>query len=165
MSGKPENTKPVANAATKALVLGRYADIQAPRPREPRLKLAYPLVSRRILSSHVSSAGNTSETTVVVDYLGGNGVRHVVGAISRETLTDEVAERILMFHTQVFASIADTIPAATLDTTLRMRSLKVRVEGNWQWDDDFLTTYDKDGVRTSVTRSQTFLRWRERPSR
>ena len=142
----------------KTLILGLNADFQAPRPKELRLNLTYPLVSRKILTSQVSSAGNASETTITVEYVGRNRVRHIVGALSRETLTDEVEERILIFHTQVFASIADTIPAATLDTTIRMRSLKVRVEGNCRWDEDFLTIYDEDGVHTSVTRSQTFVR-------
>ena len=142
----------------KTLILGLNADFQSPRPKELRLNLTYPLVSRKILTSQVSSAGNASETTITVEYVGRNRVRHIVGALSRETLTDEVEERILIFHTQVFASIADTIPAATLDTTIRMRSLKVRVEGNRRWDEDFLTIYDEDGVHTSVTRSQTFLR-------
>ena len=142
----------------KTLILGLNADFQAPRPKELRLKLTYPLVSRKILTSHMSSADNASETTITIEYVGRNRVRHIVGALSRETLTDEVEERILIFHTQVFASITDTIPAATLDTTIRMRSLKVRVEGNCRWDEDFLTIYDEDGVHTSVTRSQTFLR-------
>jgi hypothetical protein len=159
LSGKPEETKLVGITATKILRASINADNHAPRPSEPRLKLAYPLASRKILTNQVSSVGNTIETAITVEYVGRNGVRHIVGALKRETLTDEAEERIDIYHTQVFASVADTIPTATLDRTFRMKTVKVRVEGDCRWDDIFVTMEDEKGVhRPPVWRSQTFLR-------
>jgi hypothetical protein len=60
---------------------------------------------------------------------------------------------------KVFASVAETIPAATLDRTMTFKAVRVRVEGDRRWDDVYVTMEDETGVhRFPVHQSQTFLR-------
>lgn len=86
-------------------------EMHAVKPKDPRLRLLYPLTSRRVLTWEVRSLGNTTETQLTVESVGRNGVKRVVDALLRLTTTHRAVERIVTIHTKLFARYQDRMPA------------------------------------------------------
>lgn len=86
-------------------------EMHAVKPKDPRLRLLYPLTSRRVLTWGVRSLGNTTETQLTVESVGRNGVKRVVDALLRLTTTHRAVERIVTIHTKLFARYQDRMPA------------------------------------------------------
>jgi hypothetical protein len=134
------------------------AEAHAPQPRDPRLKLAYPLASREILGYQVDVRGVTTETQVTFQSVGRNGVRRVIDALLRWARTERADERVLTIHTQIFASRHDTIPAFKFVQTIIINILKGTPELGCRWDDLFISIVDETGIhRPPVCRAKTFL--------
>lgn len=139
----------------------RWADIveiEAARPKDPRLRLIYPLASRKVLNWGEQDVGNTAETQLTVESVGGNGVKRVVDALLRLTTTDRVVEGILTIHTQLFAHYQDPIPAFKFLQTFIFDELRGIAEAGCCKGELFVTIVDETGVyRSPVAEVKTFL--------
>jgi hypothetical protein len=92
-------------------VCAHIAETHAAKPKDPRLRLVYPLTSSRVLSCEVMDLGKTTETRVTVESVGLNGVKRVVDALVRATTTGRAVERILTIHTRLFGGRQHRVPA------------------------------------------------------
>ncbi len=151
----PISPKRIEKVEARAVLLVQFlAEAHAPQPRDPRLTLAYPLASRRTLTYRVNARGDTTETQVAFESVGRNGVKRVIDALLRCTLTDRADERILTTHTQVLASRDDVAPAFRFI----VGNIKGTPETGSRWDDLFMTVVDETGVyRPPAARVKTFL--------
>jgi len=141
-----------------AILARGMAETYAPQPRDPRLKLAYPLASREILGYQVDVRGVTTETQVTFQSVGRNGVRRVIDALLRWARTERADEHVLTIHTQIFASRHDTIPAFKFVQTIITNLLKGTPEAGCRWDNLFVSIVDETGIhRFPVSRAKTFL--------
>ena len=155
----PISPKRIEKVEARAVLLVQFlAGAHAPQPRDPRLTLAYPLASRRTLTYRVNARGDTTETQVAFESVGRNGVKRVIDALLRGTLTDRADERILTTHTQVFASRDDVTPAFRFVQTIIIDNIKGTPATGSRWDDLFMTVVDETGVyRAPAARVKTFL--------
>jgi len=155
----PISPKRIEKVEARAVLLVQFlAEAHAPQPRDPRLTLAYPLASRRTLTYRVNARGDTTETQVAFESVGRNGVKRVIDALLRCTLTDRADERILTTHTQVLASRDDVAPAFRFVQTFIVDNIKGTPETGSRRDDLFMTVVDETGVyRPPAARVKTFL--------
>jgi hypothetical protein len=128
-----ENATALSMAKTLALE-GPYLA----QPGDPRLRLG-PLASRRTLDSKVTVEGNRKDAQVTVESVGSNGVKHITNILLSSS------------HTQMFASLRDTIPALTDVRTIMLEHIEVTPKLH----EFFTTVVDKDGVhRFPVERAE-----------
>jgi hypothetical protein len=122
------------------------------------LRLVRPLASRKTPNRKVSVDGNQTEAQTTVEFVGNNGVKYVIDAILHWTTTDQIVEKVLTMHTQIFASRSDTIPASTDLRTIILDYINGTPESNCRWDELCMTVVDENGVHKSpVARCKTFL--------
>lgn len=133
-------------------------EIEAAKPKDPRLRLVYPLASRKVLTWGVEDVGNTTETQLTVESVGGNGVRRVLDALVRVTTTDCAVEGILTVYTQLFAHCQDRIPAFKFLQTFIFDEIRGITEAGCRKGELFVTIVDETGVyRSPVAEVRTFL--------
>lgn len=133
-------------------------EMHAAKPKDQRLRLVYPLTSRRVLTREVRDLGDTSETQLTVESVGRNGVKRVVDALLRLTTTDRAAERILTIHTKLFVRHQDRIPAFKFLQTIIIDEIKDIAEAGCSRGEVFVTIVDETGVyRSPVAEVKTFL--------
>ncbi len=132
--------------------------MHAAKPKDPRLRLVYPLISRRVLTGKVQDLGDTTETQLTVESVGRNGVKRVVDALLRLTTTDRVVERIPTIHTRLFARCQDRIPAFKFLQTFIVDEIKGIAEAGCRKGEVLMTIVDETGVyRGPVAEVETFL--------
>jgi hypothetical protein len=140
-----ENATALAMAKTLALE-GPYSA----QPSDSKLKLG-PLASRRTLDSKVTVEANRREAQVTVESVGSNGVKHITNILLSASYTQRARQSILTVHTQMFASMRDTIPALTDVRTTIVEHIEVTPKLH----EFFTTVVDKDGVhRFPVERAE-----------
>jgi|HubBroStandDraft_6_1064221.scaffolds.fasta_scaffold1167114_2 hypothetical protein len=140
-----ENATALSMAKTLALE-GPYLA----QPGDPRLRLG-PLASRRTLDSKVTVEGNRKDAQVTVESVGSNGVKHITNILLSSSHTQRARQSILTVHTQMFASLRDTIPALTDVRTIMLEHIEVTPKLH----EFFTTVVDKDGVhRFPVERAE-----------
>jgi hypothetical protein len=139
-----ENATTVVVAKTFALE-GPYA----PQPSDPGLRLGQ-LASRRTLDSKVTMDGNRSNAQMTIESIGSNGVKHITNILLCANHTERARQSIFTVHTQMFASLGDTIPALTdLRTFMLDHVITPKLH------ELFMTIVDKDGVhRLPVERAE-----------
>ena len=136
-------------------VCAHIAETHAAKPKDPRLRLVYPLTSSRVLSCEVMDLGKTTETRVTVESVGLNGVKRVVDALVRATTTGRAVERILTIHTRLFGGRQHRVPAFKFLQTFIIDEITSIAEAGWCKGQLFLTIVDETGVyRSPVTRSK-----------
>src|SRR6267142_667591 len=153
----PEQSQLIGNAAKFGFVES-LAEAHALESGDPHLRLVPPLISKKTSNRRASVNGNHTEVQITVEFIGSNGVKHLIDAILRATKTDKTDEKILTMHTQIFASRRDTIPASTDLRTIMLDYINGTPDLNCRWDELFVTVVDENGVhRSPVARCKTFL--------
>ena len=136
-----------------------FVEIEAAKAKDPRLRLVYPLASRKVLTwGGVEKVGNTTETQLTVESVGGNGVKCVLDALVRVTTTDCAVAGILTVHTQMFAHCQDRIPAFKFLRTFIFYEIGGITEAGCRKGEFFVTIVDETGVyRFPMAEVRTFL--------
>ncbi len=142
----------------RAFVAESLANVHAPQPDDPHLRLIPPLISKRTLRRNVIVTGNRTEIQLAVESVASNGVRHVIDILLREAQSEKATEKVLTMHTQMFASQRDTIPASTDLRTIIVDNLMSPPEVDGQSHQIFITVVDRNGVhRSPVARAKVLL--------
>lgn len=147
--------------ASREGVCSRWAhvvEMHAAKPTDRRLRLVYPLASRRVLTREMQDLGNTTETQLTVESVGGNGVKRVVDGLLRLTTTERAVELILTIHTRLFARHQDSIPAFQFLQTFIVDVIKGISEAGCRKDEAFVSIVDETGIhRSPVAEVETFF--------
>ena len=133
-------------------------EMHAAKPKDQRLRLAYPLTSRSVPGWEVHDLGNTTETQLTVESVGRNGVKRVVDALVRRATADRAVESILTIHTKLFVRHQDRIPAFKFLQTFIIDEINDIAEAGCSRGEVFVTVVDETGVyRSPVAEVKTFL--------
>lgn len=160
MPGEKAKPRDLMQAALEGYysVCAHRVETHAAEPEDLRLRLVYPLTSRRVLSCEVMDLGNTTETQVTMESVGSNGVKRVVDALVRLTTTDRAVERILTIHTRLFARYQHRIPAFKFLQTFIIDEIRGMAEAGCRKGELFMTIVDETRVyRSPVAEVKTFL--------